>query len=147
MDETVEKLRLAYTALGEGDADAALAMLAEDCEWRESAELPDVSVIHGRAAVAAFLHSFLESWESFDQAIEDVRIEGDRALLLIHLRAVGRSSGIELDARYAHLWTIRDGVGVAVDAYRDQADALAAFERASASPAAPRPIEQDQKAT
>ena len=147
MDATVDRLREAYEALGSGDAGAAIAMLATDCEWRESAELPDVSVIRGRDAIEGFLHSFLESWESFDQGIEDVAIRGDRALLLIHLRAVGRRSGIELDTRYAHLWTIQNGLGVRVDAYRDQADALAAFERESAQPPAPRASEADQKNT
>ena len=29
------------------------------------------------------------------------------------------ASGLELDTRYAHVWTIRDGLGVRVDAYRD----------------------------
>lgn len=146
MQDTVDRLRSAYAELGRGNADAAIAMLADDCEWRESAELPDVSVIRGREAIEGFLHSFLESWERFDQAIEDVRIAGDRALLLIHLRAVGRTSGIELDTRYAHLWTIRDGLGVMVDAYRDQADALAAFDRESTQPAKPSTSADDQNA-
>ena len=44
---------------------------------------------------------------------------GDRLALTIRLTAVGRSSGIAVDTRYAHVWTMRDGRGVRVDAYRD----------------------------
>ena len=38
---------------------------------------------------------------------------GDRVAVVIHLSAVGRSSGIAVDTRYAHVWTMRDGRGVA----------------------------------
>ncbi len=44
--------------------------------------------------------------------------------MVIHLSAVGRASGIEVDTRYAHVWTMRDGSGVRVDAYRDPDQAL-----------------------
>jgi len=146
MDAVVEKLRSAYAALGEGDKNAALAMLAADCEWHESGELPGGSVLRGRQAVGEFLDSFLESWERFDQTIEDCRLQGNRVLLLIHLRAVGRASKLELDTRYAHVWTIRDGLGARVDAYRDQEEARADFAReASTTPAAPPAAESDQK--
>jgi ketosteroid isomerase-like protein len=46
----------------------------------------------------------------------------------IHLTAIGRESGAEVKARYSHLWTMRDGRGVAVDAYYDRERALLALE-------------------
>ena len=144
--ETVERLRAAYAALGDGNAADALAMLAPDCEWRESAELPDAGVIRGRDAVADFLHDFLTSWERFDQTIEDAMEMGERIALVIHLEAVGRGSGIELDTRYAHVWTMRGGLGARVDAYRDPEAALRAV-RASSEPATPSPSDATQKHT
>jgi len=56
--------------------------------------------------------------------IQDTVVAGDRVAVLIHLAAVGRASGIEVDTRYAHVWTMRDGKGVEVDAYRDPDAAL-----------------------
>jgi ketosteroid isomerase-like protein len=145
MDTVVKRLEDAYAALGEGDEQAALAMLAPDCQWQESAELPGVDALHGRDAVAAFLREFLEPWERFEQRIEDVVVEGDRIGLSIHLTAVGRASGLELDTRYAHLWTIRDGVGVRVDAYRDpEAMRAELFGEASRAPASPRESDATQ---
>jgi ketosteroid isomerase-like protein len=102
-------------------------VLAPDAIWRESPELPGTNEVRGREAIRKFLVEFLGSWTEFRQEIEDVRVEGDRAALLIHLTAVGRASGAEVNTRYAHLWTVRDGLGVFVDAYRDQADALRAL--------------------
>ena len=114
----------------------------------ESAELPDAHALRGRDEVARFLREFLEPWERFEQKIEDVVVEGDRIGLSIHLTAVGRASGVELDTRYAHVWTMRDGLGIRVDAYRDPEvvrSVLAVAE--SSDPATPSPSETAQNAT
>lgn len=147
MDAVVKCLTDAYVALGRGDEHAALAMLAPDCEWRESAELPDAHALRGRNAVAAFLREFLESWERFDQVVEEVVVHGDRIGLAIHLTAVGRASGVELDTRYAHVWTIRDGLGIRVDAYRDPGAVRPALFGESSAAATPSTRDASQNAT
>jgi ketosteroid isomerase-like protein len=45
---------------------------------------------------------------------------------VIRARTVGRGSGAEVETSYAHVWTVRDGLGVRVDAYRDVDEALEA---------------------
>jgi ketosteroid isomerase-like protein len=147
VDTDVERLKHAYAALGEGDQSAAIAMLAPDCEWYESAELPGVDAVRGRDAIASFLDDFLEPWERFEQVVEEVVAGGDRIGLVIHLTAVGRASGLELDTRYAHVWTMRDGLGARVDAYRDPEAARSALADESDTPAAPSPSESTQNAT
>jgi hypothetical protein len=146
VETEVERLKDAYAALGRGDESAALAMLDPDCEWRESAELPDVSAVRGRDAIAAFLREFLESWDRFEQTVEEVVVRGDRVGLVIHLRAVGRASGVELDTRYAHIWEMRDGLGVRVDAYRDPGAARSVLAESQA-PATPSASDTAQNAT
>lgn len=127
-------LRHSYEALNEGDVDASLAALGADAVWRESAELPGADVVRGRNEIEAFLKEFLESWSSFHQEIEEIRVKGDQIALLLHMRAMGRGSGAEIDTRYAHVWTMRDGHGVSVDAYRDQTVALRALEAEASTP-------------
>jgi uncharacterized protein (TIGR02246 family) len=128
MDSTdVQALRDSYEALNEGDIDACIRVLAPDAVWSESPELPGTNNVRGREAIREFLVEFLDHWTDFHQEIEEVHVEDDRVALLIHQTAVGRASGAEVNARYAHVWTVRDGVGVFVDAYRDQADALRAL--------------------
>jgi ketosteroid isomerase-like protein len=122
-----ESVVASYEALNAGDVDAAMDALAEDAEWHESEALPETGVYEGREAIRAFLTEFLASWESFQQEIEETRVAGDRVAVLIHLRARGRESSAEVDARYAHVWQLRDGLGVRVDAYYDRAEALAAL--------------------
>jgi uncharacterized protein len=127
-DEDLQAVLASYEALNRGDIDGTVAALASDAEWHESPALPDAGVFRGRDAVRAFLEQFLESWQDLHQEIEDVVVEGDRAALMIHLEARGRGSGVEVDARYAHVWTVRDGAGVRVDAYDDREAALRAIK-------------------
>jgi hypothetical protein len=46
---------------------------------------------------------------------------------MIHLEATGRGSAADVDARYAHLWTVSGGRGVRVDAFYDPDEAAAAL--------------------
>jgi ketosteroid isomerase-like protein len=116
-----------YEALNDRDLDAAMEALAEDAEWHESEVLPDTGVYRGREAIRAFLTEFLASWERFHQTVEEVRQVGDRVLVMIHLQATGRGSAADVDARYAHLWTLAGGRGVRVDAFYDRDEAAAAL--------------------
>ena len=125
--DELEAVRSSYEALNRGDIEGTMAMLAPDVEWHESAALPDTGTFTGREAVRGFLEDFLEQWQEFHQEVEEVVTEGDRAALMIHLTARGRGSGAEVDARYAHLWTLREGVGVRVEAYYDRDAALRAL--------------------
>jgi ketosteroid isomerase-like protein len=116
-----------YEALNERDIEGAMDALAEDAEWHESEVLPDTGVYEGREAIREFLTEFLGSWERFHQTVEEVLEEGDRVLVMIHLQATGRGSAADVDAQYAHLWTVSGGRGVRVDAFYDREEARAAL--------------------
>jgi ketosteroid isomerase-like protein len=134
--EDVETVRASYEALNRGDIDGSQEALHPDVEWRESRELPETGVYHGRASVRRFLEEFLESWDEFRQDVEEV-IEADgKVVVFLHLSARGRESGVSVDARYAHVWTMRDGKAVRVDAYYDREEALEAARSGRARGAA-----------
>lgn len=130
MSNETDMVRASYEAVNRGDVEGAMAALAPDAEWHESGVLPEPEVHRGREAIAAFLADFLEQWESFEQEIVDVREAGDKIGVFIHLTATGRGSSAQVDARYAHVWTMRDGLGVRVDAYYERENALAALASA-----------------
>lgn len=124
--EDAETVRRSYDALNRGDIDAALEALHPDVEWRESRELPETGTYRSRAAVRRFLEQFLESWEEFRQDVEEVIEAESKVVVFLHLSARGRESGALVDARYAHVWTMRGGSAVQVDAYYDREEALEA---------------------
>lgn len=118
-----------YAAVNRGDIPAAMEALADAAEWHESGVLPEPEVHRGKAAISAFLSDFLAQWESFHQEVVESReAPGDRVAVFIKLTAVGRGSSAEVDARYAHIWRMRDGLGIRVDAYYEREEALAAIE-------------------
>jgi ketosteroid isomerase-like protein len=108
-------------------------VLDRDAEWSEHSDLPEAATYRGRESILAFLENYLESWEHFHQETEDVIDGGDRIAVLLHLSARGKGSGIEVEARYAHVWTMRGGKGVRVDAYADRKDALRVISDALAT--------------
>ncbi|HZA59327.1 MAG TPA: nuclear transport factor 2 family protein [Solirubrobacterales bacterium] len=122
-----ETVIASYEAVNRRDIASAMEALHEDAEWHESGALPEPDVQIGRDAIGRFLEDFLAQWESFHQEIVDTVVEGERVAVFIHLTAVGRGSSAEVDARYAHVWQMRDGLAARVDAYYDRDEALAAI--------------------
>jgi hypothetical protein len=125
--EDLKTVTGSYEALNGGDVDGALMALAEDAEWHESEALPGGGVYRGREAIRSFLTDFLDSWERFHQTVEETEVAENRIAVMIHLEAKGRGSAAEVDARYAHVWTLEDGLGVRVEAYYDREAALSAI--------------------
>jgi uncharacterized protein len=124
-----EVVLASYAAVNRGDVAGAMDALAPDAEWHESGVLPEPEVHRGRAAIGAFLSDFLTQWEAFHQEITESRALPDgRVAVFIHLNAVGRESSAAVDASYAHIWNMRDGLGIRVDAFYERAEALAAIE-------------------
>src|SRR2546421_1009248 len=108
----VEILRSAYESLNDGDIEGAVAVLDHDAEWCEHSDLPEAGLYRGRDSIRTFLERFLESWEDFHQETEGL-ITGDRCvLILLRSRSTGAGSGVNVEAQYAHLWTMEGGRGV-----------------------------------
>jgi uncharacterized protein len=133
MSDDVEIVRIAYEALNNGDIEGAMAALDEDAEWTEHSDIPEAGVYRGREAIRAFLMQFLESWQQFHQETEELIAGESCVLIMLRSRQRGKGSGIDVEAKYAHLWTIKDGRGVRVDAYFDRKDALRALRARTAA--------------
>jgi uncharacterized protein len=133
MSQDVAALKDAYEALNRGEADAALAVLEPDAEWCEHSTLPEAGTYRGREVIKEFLERFLESWNEFRQDIEQIVEGGDRVALVLRSSAVGKGSGVEVESRYAHVWTMRDGRGLRVDTYDDLTAAIESVEELRAS--------------
>jgi ketosteroid isomerase-like protein len=126
----VQRVESSYEALNRGDIDGTVAVLHDDAKWVEHSDLPEAGTYEGVATIRSFLEHYMESWEDFNQEIEDKIVRGPCVLLFIHLSARGTGSGIEVDSRYAHLWQLSEGGGARVDAYYDRDQALAALNAA-----------------
>jgi ketosteroid isomerase-like protein len=71
------------------------------------------------------LDRFSEPWVELTVEPSQVIDLEQRVLVFLRFHAKGRD-GIEVELPLAHLWTLREGLAVRMDAYSDQRQALEA---------------------
>jgi ketosteroid isomerase-like protein len=102
-------VRAAYAAYNRGELEESRRYLAPDLEWI----LPP-SALHGEVLRGpdALLHEFKSELEAFSHIRrEPVELEerGERVVGVVAASIRGRLSGIELEQRAQHVFTVRDG--------------------------------------
>jgi ketosteroid isomerase-like protein len=126
-DEDLEALRRGYEALNRGAIEDIRALLDPEIEWRPGRDDPQAGTYAGRAGFEEFIGSWSESFDEFRLQPEEMTVAGDSVVVVVHQSGRGHSSGVALDVRTVHTWTIRDGVAVGWSAHRNRAEALAAI--------------------
>jgi len=118
--ELVERV---YTALGSGDRDALLALLAADFEGEAAAGMPDNlgGTIRGAEAMIAFWWALGARYSVRAEPAEWIACEDGRLLVRGTYRGRERASGHVVEAAFNHLWTARDGRLVALRHLTDTA--------------------------
>jgi ketosteroid isomerase-like protein len=103
-------------------------LLAPDFEMHEASTIIDTpDVFRGRAAVIDVLRNLEEAFEEMSWEIERlVEAPDGRVVVFVHARGRGRGSGVEIDARIAHVWTFRDDKAVRMEVFVERAEALEA---------------------
>jgi ketosteroid isomerase-like protein len=101
-----------------------------DCEMRPAqGRLPDVGPqsIRGRDGFERFWRAIGEVLEDWQFALEDAfSAPGDRIVAVVRATGRGRGSGVPLNFREAHVWTMQGGKAARIDAYLEVDDALRA---------------------
>lgn len=120
----VDSLRRGYAALNRGDLSVVLDLLDPDIEWHEPAPSPEAGAHRGRDSFERFLGGWLESFEDFRVEPERVVERGDELVVVVRQSGTGRSSGLRVDARLAHVWTVAEGKAVRWEAVADPEAAL-----------------------
>jgi ketosteroid isomerase-like protein len=126
--KNVDLVLTGYEAWDRGDIETAFAPIDEDFEFHEDPQYPETGVYRGRKAFRGYFERFREEWDDYHVNAEEVRDSGDKVLVFTHQTARGKASGVQIDLRIAHLWTIRDGKAVRMQAYFDREEALKALE-------------------
>jgi uncharacterized protein len=124
-EANVETLRRGYAALNRGELSAVLELLDPDIEWHEPAHSPDAGTHRGRDSFERFLRGWIESFDGFRVEPERVVERGEDIVAVVHQTGTGRASGLEVEARLAHVWTVADGRAVRWEAVPDIDAALA----------------------
>ena len=130
--EDVEILHRGYEALSRGDVDAVL----EFCDPEIECQLPEgginSGILHGRRALKEFLEDYIDAFESFRMEPERFVEAADQVVVVLRVVGRGRGSGLEVDVRPAHLWTMESGRAVRIQAFPEREHG-AALEAAGVS--------------
>jgi len=129
--ENVERAREAYDALGlavrKGDLDAFFREYAHpEIEWVPLEGAPDAAVSYGHGPVKARMMAMLEVMEEPQIEAEEIIDAGEKVVIAIRISGRGRGSGIDVEANWFHVVTVRDDKAVRIEWYASRDEALEA---------------------
>jgi ketosteroid isomerase-like protein len=125
----VDALKRGYAALNRGDLSVVLELLDPSIEWHEPGNSLEAGTHRGRDSFERFFRGWLESFEDFRVEPEQVVERGNRLIAVVRQTGRGRASGVQVDARLAHVWTVEDGRAIRWEAVVRPEDALVVRQR------------------
>jgi ketosteroid isomerase-like protein len=122
--ENVEAIRSGYDAVNRGDQEAFFQFLDPAIEWKAPDRTPFAGTYHGHEAVREFLDSYLEAFDDLHLEPEEFFDADDRIVVFVRESARGKGSGVEVQIRVGHLWTMREGKAVGFEYFPEREKAL-----------------------
>jgi uncharacterized protein len=120
----VDLVRSIYDRFRSGDADGALALYDPEVEIHDRPEIPDPRVYRGHEGVLASLGASRSAFAGFDVVPEEFVDAGDRVVVVFRFLGTGRESGVPIEERLCHAWTVRDGRVTRMEVHSDLDRAL-----------------------
>jgi ketosteroid isomerase-like protein len=128
--ENVEIVRSLFEAFNRGDIGAGAKLIDEgvvfDVRGMELENEDFARVYFGPEAVREFWKAWLPVWSDMQVEIRWIREVGDRVIVWLHQRQVGRVSEIPVEFYVAWDFLFRDGKIVRMAFFRDERKALEA---------------------
>jgi ketosteroid isomerase-like protein len=133
-ESRVELVKALYDAINARDYEAGFALLADDFEWLE----PEHGLLggphRGFAEIRRAIEAQLEVFDEFTIEPEDFHEHGEHVAVPVKQRARGGTSGVEVEIRIGHLWTVRDAKAVRLEVFAAREDARDAARGRKSSP-------------
>jgi ketosteroid isomerase-like protein len=107
-------------------------LLHEHDEWRTYVDPAFVwnpteqPATRGIEALVETMTLWESTWDEYSVTAEGFEDMGDRVVATLHFHGRGRGSGVETEARFYEVYTVRDGKLVSMDEFLDRSEALEA---------------------
>jgi ketosteroid isomerase-like protein len=125
MQAAIELVRGIIDALNRGDLDGMLARMHPDFEWRPLEASPVARVYRGSEQVRGYVEDWLSTMEGLRLDLEDATEVADHVVAVVRGHGRGRASGLQLDAPFCQVWTVRGGTAIEMEEYATREQGLA----------------------
>jgi ketosteroid isomerase-like protein len=106
MPASLELVKIALQAYGNGDCEIALGLAAPLIRWDERASRPDGDLVWGHDEVQRAMRRYLDGWERYRFEIEDIAEVGPGKVVGICRERGKPKEGSEVDRRFGGLWVV-----------------------------------------
>jgi len=113
-----------YAAINGRDRGAITALSAPDIVVGTTVE-----AYGGREALLEWLDEGDDVFDDFTVELLDAEELGGHVVALMRQRGRGKASGAEVDHRFTHVWTLRDGRAIRLQSFADRDDAVRYAQR------------------
>ena len=128
--ENVEFLRQGYEALSRGDMDTFRSLSKERLHPEfDFHSVWDGRVFKGLKGTQEWISDTRETWEDYDQELEEIVDLGDDVLVVLRISARGGESGVPVTQELAVVWTFEGDQAVRARSFASRAEALEAVEK------------------
>lgn len=109
MPASLELVRIALQAYGNGDCEIALALADPLIRWDERASRLDGDLVWKKREVGRAMRRYLDSWEQYRFDVEDIAEVGPGKVVGICRERGKPKDGAPIDRRFGGLWIVEDG--------------------------------------
>jgi ketosteroid isomerase-like protein len=124
--ENVNVVLRTFRAFRERDDEALFANYASDVEWdlRRYSPWTDQQLFRGHDGVREFFRQWLADFDGYTTEACDPVDAGDRVVITVVDRAVGKRSGVPIERVHGQVWTFRRLLVVRIEILDGRAEAL-----------------------
>ena len=126
MPASLELVKIALQAYGNGDCEIALALAGPLIRWDERASRPDGDLVWGHDDVQKAMRRYLDSWELYSFEVEDIAEVGSGKVVGICRERGKPKEGVAVDRRFGGLWVVEDSKIVSWATYLTPREAVRA---------------------
>jgi ketosteroid isomerase-like protein len=126
-EENVEIVRRAYEALFDRrDRDEYASLLHPEVELVRARDALEQTADQGVAGLERWIGEWEAVFHDFHVRAEQFHALGDQVVVAGRARGTMRASDVELRERWAHVWTVKNGLVTRIQSYVNEKEALEA---------------------
>lgn len=127
--DNVEFLREGYEALSRGDMETFKSLSRERLDPQfDFHSVWDGRVFKGFQGTQEWISDTRDTWDDYDQELEEIVDLGDDVLVVLRISARGGGSGVPVTQELAVVWTFEGDKAVRARSFASRAEALEAAE-------------------